>query len=167
VLEVLAEVYKHDAESRERALSPEARLAHHVELSKPLLDELEGWLEAQLEEKKVEPNSSLGGAINYTLNRWEELTLFLREPGAPLDNNVCERALKKAILHRRNSPVRRTPPGSWLPDCIDPPPFKGGQSDPERAALPRRARPARARNQHCRPGPAPGRQAVDPRLVAV
>ena len=118
VLEVLAEVYKHDAESRERALSPEARLAHHVELSKPLLDELEGWLEAQLEEKKVEPNSSLGGAINYTLNRWEELTLFLREPGAPLDNNVCERALKKAILHRRNSLFYKTPNGAAVGDLF-------------------------------------------------
>lgn len=37
------------------------------------------------------------------LNRWEQLTLFLRKPGAPLDNNICERALKKSILHRKNS----------------------------------------------------------------
>jgi hypothetical protein len=48
------------------------------------------------EEKLVEPNSALGGAIRYMLNHWEKLTLFLREPGAPLDNNLCERALKNA-----------------------------------------------------------------------
>jgi transposase len=35
--------------------------------------------------------------------RWDSLTLFLRKPGAPLDNNICERALKKAILNRKNS----------------------------------------------------------------
>jgi Transposase IS66 family len=37
------------------------------------------------------------------INDWEKLTLFLREPGGPLDNNVCERALKKDILRRKNA----------------------------------------------------------------
>jgi hypothetical protein len=36
----------------------------------------------------------LGEAINYLLKRWDSLTLFLRKAGAPLDNNLCERALK-------------------------------------------------------------------------
>jgi len=36
-------------------------------------------------------------------NHWEALTLFLRVPKAPLDNNLCEQALKKAILHRKNA----------------------------------------------------------------
>jgi Transposase IS66 family len=35
-------------------------------------------------------------AIQYMLRHWKALTLFLRSPGAPLDNNLCERALKKA-----------------------------------------------------------------------
>ena len=51
----------------------------------------------------MEPNSALGGAISYLLKHWEKLTLFLRVAGAPLDNNLCERALKKAILHRKNA----------------------------------------------------------------
>ena len=59
--------------------------------------------DAQFTERKVEPNSGLGKAISYLLNHWEKLTLFLRVPGAPLDNNIAERALKKAILHRKNS----------------------------------------------------------------
>lgn len=32
-----------------------------------------------------------------------DLTLFLRQEGAPLDNNICERALKKSILHRKTA----------------------------------------------------------------
>ena len=56
------------------------------------MDELRGWLAAQLKEKKVEPNSGLGKAIGYMLRHWQALTLFLREPGAPLDNNLVERA---------------------------------------------------------------------------
>ncbi|NQV24530.1 MAG: transposase [Rhodopirellula sp.] len=42
----------------------------------------------------VEPNSALGDAINYLLKRWHRFTLFLRQAGTPLDNNVCELALK-------------------------------------------------------------------------
>ena len=53
--------------------------------------------------KKVEPNSGLGDAIHYMLKRWEPLTRFLSVPGAPLDNNITERGLKTAILHRKNS----------------------------------------------------------------
>jgi hypothetical protein len=58
----------------------------------------------------------LGGAIRYMLNHWEKLTLFLREPGAPLDNNLCERALKKAILHRKNALFYKTENGARVGD---------------------------------------------------
>jgi len=64
------------------------------------MEKLHTWLNAQFDEKKVEPNSGLGEAIAYLLKHWEKLTLFLRKAGAPLDNNLVERALKKAILHR-------------------------------------------------------------------
>ncbi len=77
---------------------------------------LRTWLDAQLAEKKVEPNSGLGKAIQYMLRHWEPLTLFLREPGAPLDNNLCERALKKAILHRKNSLFYKTLNGAEVGD---------------------------------------------------
>ena len=64
----------------------------------------------------MEPNSSLGGAISYLLKYWERLTLFLRVAGAPLDNNVCERALKKAILHRKNAMFFKTCHGAHVAD---------------------------------------------------
>jgi transposase len=44
------------------------------------------------------------------------LTLFLRVEGAPLDNNICERALKKAILHRKNSLFYKTVRGAFVGD---------------------------------------------------
>src|SRR5438309_1866037 len=92
-----------DALSRERQLSPEDRLHFHQEHSGPLMKRLHEWMEAQLAEHKTEPNSWLGKAISYLLNHWLPLTLFLRESGAPIDNNLVERALKKAILNRRNA----------------------------------------------------------------
>ena len=79
---------------------------------------LRTWLQDQLESKKTEPNSGLGKAIVYTLKHWQELTLFLREPGAPLDNNICERALKRAILHRKNSLFYKTINGARVGDTF-------------------------------------------------
>jgi hypothetical protein len=79
---------------------------------------LRDWLERQLGEKRAEPNSARGGAIGYTLEHWEELTLFLRQAGAPLDNNVCERALKKTILHRKNAPFYKTRHGAQVGDLF-------------------------------------------------
>ena len=96
VLEALAVVYHNDAVARKQNLSPQARLEFHQAHSGPTMEELRLWLVQQFDQRRVEPNSALGGAIAYLLKRWDKLTLFLRVPGAPLDNNLCERALKKA-----------------------------------------------------------------------
>ena len=118
LLEALAVVYRNDAHAREHQLSPEARLAWHQQESRPAMDELHAWLTRQLHEKLVEPNSGLGGAIRYMLKHWERLTLFLRQGGAPLDNNVCGRALKKAILHRKNALFYKTLNGARVGDLF-------------------------------------------------
>ena len=116
VIECLKVVYKTDADARKEHLSPEERWRLHQANSQPVMDQLHEWLNQQLDERKVEPNSSLGGAISYMLNRWDKLTLFLRVPGAPLDNNIAERALKMAIRHRRNSLFYKTMRGAAVGD---------------------------------------------------
>jgi transposase len=118
LLETLAAVYRHDASARERQLTPEARLHWHQQQSQPLLQQLHAWLTRQLDEKLTEPNSGLGRAIRYMLRHWDKLTLFLRQAGAPLDNNVCERALKKAILHRKNALFYKTQNGARVGDVF-------------------------------------------------
>ena len=90
VLETLGGIWHHDALARERKLSPAERLRFHQEHSSPLMKTLHEWMEAQLAERKTEPNSGLGKAIRYMLRHWLPLTLFLREPGAPVDNNLVE-----------------------------------------------------------------------------
>ena len=104
--------------AREAGMSAEQRLLHHQQHSKQTMDDLHVWLQRQLDERHVEPNSALGGAINYLLKRWDALTLFLRKAGAPLDNNICERALKKAILHRKNSLFFLTRKGALVGDIF-------------------------------------------------
>ena len=118
VLEALKVVYHNDAIARKRKLSPQQRLLFHQAESGPTMDELHAWLTRQFDQRLVEPNSSLGKAIAYLLRHWEKLTLFLRVPGAPLDNNVCERALKRAIRHRRNSLFYKTRHGAHVGDVF-------------------------------------------------
>ena len=118
VLESFREVYRYDAEAEQRGLSPQERLRFHQEHSQPVMDKLHAWFLAQFAEKKVEPNSGLGTAITYGLNHWPQLTLFLREAGAPLDSNIVERALKKCILHRKNSLFYKTENGAEVGDLF-------------------------------------------------
>ena len=118
VLETLREVYRIDADARKEGLDEEQRLKLHQKHSKPLMDRLEQWMQEQFAERRVEPNSTLGEAIQYMTKHWSALTLFLRVAGAPLDNNVCERVLKKAILHRKNSLFYKTLNGARVGDIF-------------------------------------------------
>lgn len=116
LLEMLGKVFKVDELCRTRGLCDEERLRRHQEDSGPLMADLKAWMQVQLVEKRVEPNSGLGEAMNYMLKRWEKFTLFLRVSGAPIHNNIVERALKKAIRHRNNSLFYRSQRGATVGD---------------------------------------------------
>jgi hypothetical protein len=118
VIEALAEVYRHDELAKQAGMSPEQRLELHQSRSSPVMEELHTWCKEQLEQKRVEPNSSLGKAIGHLLGHWERFTLFLRVPDAPLDNNLCEQVLKRAILHRKNALFYKTEHGAYIGDLF-------------------------------------------------
>jgi len=118
VIEALAKVYHHDKMAKEQDLSKDQRLRFHQEHSGPVMKSLNEWLQEQFDKRRVEPNSSMGKAIAYMLNHWEPLTLFLRVPGAPLDNNICEQMLKRAILHRKNALFFKTEHGAYIGDLF-------------------------------------------------
>jgi hypothetical protein len=91
-------------------------MLYHQAQSAPLLHDLQRWINEQFDQRRVEPNSGLGQALRYFLKHWSGLTLFLRQAGAPLDNNIVERALKRAIRHRNNSLFYKTPNGAQAGD---------------------------------------------------
>jgi hypothetical protein len=103
VITVLNQVFEHEAVTRDQAMTAAERLGYHQTHSGPLLEGLHAWLEQQFQDRLVEPNSSLGKAFSYLLNRWQTLTQVLRVEGAPLDSNTVERALKLLIRQRKNS----------------------------------------------------------------
>jgi transposase len=118
VVEALKAVYDHDEEARDKQLSAQERLAYHQTYSEPLLRTLKTWLEEQTAQRLVEPNSSLGKAIAYILGHWESRTRFLLEPGAPLDNNTAERALKLCIRQRKNSLFYATEHSAYIASLL-------------------------------------------------
>ncbi len=118
IIEVFANVYRIDDEAKDRTMSDVARLTHHRTHSRPLMVALKKWMRKQLTDHDVEPNSGLGRAMRYTLKHWMGLTQFYRRAGAPLDNNIVERALKKAITYRKNSLFYRTQHGADVGDIL-------------------------------------------------
>jgi len=116
LLERFEQIFQVDALCRNYRLSDEQRLRLHQRQSAPVMSEIETWMKAQFEQKRVEPNSGLGKAFHYMLDRWSKFTLFLRVSGAPLTNNACERALKAAIRHRNNSLFYLTQRGADVGD---------------------------------------------------
>jgi transposase len=116
VLDAVGKVYEYEAETAE--MNGVRRLAYHQEKSGPVMKELKEWIEAQFSDRQVEPNSNLGKALQYWLSHWEELTVWLREPGTPIDNNESERALKQFILMRKNSMFFKTEHGAAVGDVL-------------------------------------------------
>jgi hypothetical protein len=118
VIEALKQVFDHDEHARNEQLSPEARLAYHQDYSRPIMDALKKWLDTQMADRLVEPNSSLGKAIAYMQDHWETLTRFLAIEGAPLDNNLVERALKLFIRQRKNSLFYKTVYSAYIASVL-------------------------------------------------
>ena len=101
VAKQIGEIYQNEKQTA--GMSDEERLAYHQEHSGPVMAELKQWMDEQMAEKKVEPNSSLGKAIDYFVTHYEGLSAYLRYAGAPLDNNASERILRPVVIIRKNS----------------------------------------------------------------
>lgn len=116
LLEQFGVVFQNERTCKERGLSDQARLAFHQQHSAKVMADIKVWIDKQLDDKLIEPNSGMGKALNYILNHWDKLTAFLRIPGAPLENNRAERAIKRAIAHRKNSLFYRSQRGAEVGD---------------------------------------------------
>jgi len=102
-LDLIREVYRVEHEAIERGLvGTPAHLALRQEKSRPLMEQLGVWIEAQKLTRQHLPKGPMGEALNYAQNNWDELCLFLGDAQVPPDNNASERALRAAALGRKN-----------------------------------------------------------------
>lgn len=118
VIAELALVYHHDAIAARWNMTAAERLALHRDQSGPVMARLWTWMEEMLASGDAEENSGLGQAIKYMRRHWQGLTAFLEVEGAPIANDLVERALKWAIQYRKNSLQYRTTNGALVGDIM-------------------------------------------------
>jgi len=102
-------------ESRARDLTPEARAELRRAHAPPILSEIRAWLDR--EALSVLPRSAIGEAISYTRDRWPAFVRYLEDGRIEIDNNRSERAIRDAVIGRKN----------WL--------FAGSDAGGRRAAI--------------------------------
>jgi hypothetical protein len=107
-----------EAHVREIGMDDEAHLAYHREHSKPKLEEMFKWMQCELDQKNVEPNSQLGAIFVYFLQRQMKLMAFTEHAGAPITSNAVEQAIKLVALHGKNAGFFMTVRGAWIADVI-------------------------------------------------
>lgn len=94
----IAEFYAVEKDGRGK--SPDVRVALRQSRSKPIFDDLEAWLHAQL--PKISGKSPLAQAIRYALGRIPKARPYLDNGRLALDNNTAERAVKPVAIGRKN-----------------------------------------------------------------
>ena len=93
-------LYKIERQAKEQGLNPEARYALRQRESVPILETFKQWLDKHI--SLVLPQSPLGKAIQYCLNRWEGLTRYCKDGRLEIDNNHNEREIKPFVMARKN-----------------------------------------------------------------
>lgn len=83
-----------------KAFPPAERFAQRQQRSRPIADKLHAWLKAQ--RARVHDGSAIAKAIDYSLNRWPALTLYLSDAALPIDNNHDERQIRPWATGRKN-----------------------------------------------------------------
>lgn len=125
VMGMIGKIY--DNEAQTKGMSSEERLTYHQKHSAPIMEQLKAYLLEQ--EQEFEPNGVAGKSIQYVLNRWTELTQFLRHAHVPLDTNLTERALKLIIQVRKTSMFYKTLRSAKIASTIQTALYSAAQND--------------------------------------
>jgi len=93
-------LYDVEREARNRQLSTGDRRVLRQAQSRPILDDIQAYLEA--EQPNVLPKSPIGQATTYTLSNWKALNRYLEDGNLEIDNNGAERSLRGVVVGRKN-----------------------------------------------------------------
>jgi transposase len=94
------QLYAVEHEAKDKNLDPTGRLTLRQQKSQPMLDALKMWLDHQ--HIQVVPKTPIAEAINYALNQWSALTVYITDADLAIDNNAAERAIKPFAIGRKN-----------------------------------------------------------------
>ena len=87
-------------EHEAKALDAPARAAVRQQNATPLLDAFKEWLDR--EKRRALPRTPIADAINYSINQWDALVVYVRDGNLAIDNNAAERAIKPFAIGRKN-----------------------------------------------------------------
>ena len=97
-LEQMGQLY--DIERRVQGATDDERLQARQQDSRRVVDRLHGWLTQH--RARVPDGTATAKAIDYSLRRWQALTVFVDNPRVPIDNNWVENQIRPVALGRKN-----------------------------------------------------------------
>jgi len=99
-LKMFQDLYQIEQQARNEGLSYDAIHELRQKESKPILGQLEAWLQEQ--HNKTLPKSAIGAAIAYTLTLWPRLIRYIDQGRFQIDNNLIENSIRPVALGRKN-----------------------------------------------------------------
>ena len=106
----IQKLYLIEKKARDNGLSPKNRKQLRLKESVPILNKLKAWLEKTV--RGSPPQGKLGKGIQYMLDRWDELTNYLKDGRLEIDNNFIENDIRPFALGRKNWLFMGSPRGA-------------------------------------------------------
>lgn len=100
ILDLINELYVVEKKIKEEKLTFDEIYKRRLEKSAPLIEKIKTWLDDNV--TKYPPKLDMGEAINYALNLWDNLTVYLEDGRLPIDNNLVENAIRPFVIGRKN-----------------------------------------------------------------
>ena len=97
-LQVFQDIYETERQIKDLPVTERTRLRQ--EATDPKLKAFHAWMTEQY--RSVTPKSPIGKALEYSLKRWKELTLFTTDGQLEIDNNKIENEIRPIALGRKN-----------------------------------------------------------------
>jgi len=110
IVRLIKELYAIEKQARKDELSDEDLLNLRQRSAKPVLDKIKALLDDL--NGKVPPKALLGNAINYALDNWARLVIYLDQPFLTPDNNLVENAIRPFVIGRKNWMFAGSPAGA-------------------------------------------------------
>lgn len=99
-LTFIQRLYEIERIARDEKMDAAARKKLRLDNSLIVINSFGMWLAEAA--KEVYPQSQIAKAINYTINRWDKLSVFLHDGTLEIDNNLVENAIRPVALGRKN-----------------------------------------------------------------
>ena len=99
-LKEIQQLYEIERRCRDGCIMGEERKQIRQEEAVPILKYLQAWMVEQY--PKVNPTSSLGQALSYSLKRWKGLSHYVENGDLEIDNNLVENAIRPVAIGRKN-----------------------------------------------------------------